>query len=261
MKSTENKNNTIQRRKMILQLLADKGEVYVRELSKYFKVSEVTIRNDLEQLEQKNMLLRARGGAIRLESNVGVDQHLSEKTRLNYQKKARIGKKAASLIQGNDTIIVDSGTTTAELVKNLPNDKELTVITNAINIANHLLGKPNVSIIMLGGYLRKNSFSLIGPLAESSMKNFFVDKVFLGVDGFDTKIGIYTPNIEEAYLNQMMINNSREVILLADSTKFKRKSLTFICALDRIDTVITDDGISPEDRKRMEDSGVRVIVA
>lgn len=260
MKPADTKNTTIQRRKMILQMLAEKGEVYVLELSELFKVSAVTIRNDLEQLEQKNMLLRARGGAIRLESNVGVDQHLSEKTRLNYQKKARIGKKAASLILGNDTIIVDSGTTTAELVKNLPADKELTVITNAINIANHLLSKPNVNIIMLGGYLRKNSFSLIGPLAESSMKNFYVDKVFLGVDGFDTRVGIYTPNIEEAHLNQMMINNSREVILLADSTKFKRKSLTFICALDRIDTVITDDGIAPEDRKRMEDSGVKVIV-
>jgi DeoR family transcriptional regulator, aga operon transcriptional repressor len=261
MKKKGSKSNTIQRRKEILQILSEKGEVYVQELSKAFDVSEVTIRNDLEQLEQKNHLIRARGGAMKMEASVGIDPHLSKKTKLNYPAKARIGKKAASLILDNDTIIIDSGTTTAEVVKNIPKLAGLTVITNAINIANHLIGRDEIDIIILGGFLRKNSYSLIGPLAEKNMKNIFVDKVFLGVDGFDTKHGIFTPNIEEASLNQLMINNAKEVILVADSSKFLRRSLAFICALDRIDCVVTDDAILPDDKKRLEDAGIKVIIA
>jgi DeoR family transcriptional regulator of aga operon len=135
------------------------------------------------------------------------------------------------------------------------------VITNALNIANQLVSVPNVNLIIPGGVLRKNSLSLIGPLAEKSFRNFFVDKVFLGVDGFDTMNGISTPNIEEASLNQIMIEVAREVIVVADSSKFLRKSLAFICKLDRIDTVITDSGISADDKKRLEDAGIKVIIA
>lgn len=261
MKKKGSKSNTIQRRKEILRLLSEKGEIYVQELSKTFDVSEVTIRNDLDQLEQKNHLIRARGGAMKPEGSVSIDPHLSKKTKLNYPAKALIGKKAASLILDHDTIIIDSGTTTAEVVKNIPPITGLTVITNAINIANHLIGKEGVDIIILGGFLRKNSYSLIGPLAEKNMKNFFVDKVFLGVDGFDTRHGIFTPNIEEASLNQLMINNAKQVILVADSSKFQRRSLAFICALDRIDFVVTDDAILPDDRKRLEDAGIKVLIA
>jgi DeoR family transcriptional regulator of aga operon len=257
----EDSNNTIQRRKRILEILAEKGELYIPELSKMFEVSEVTVRNDLKSLEVKNLLLRARGGAIRFEQFVGMDPGLSEKTKLHFIEKVRIGKKAASLIHESDTIIVDSGTTTAEVVKNLPPVKKLTVITNALNIANNLIGKPNINLIIPGGYLRQNSHSLIGPLAEKNLKNFYVDKVFIGVDGFDVHTGIYTPNVEEAHLNQIMIEIAREVILVTDSSKFLRKSLAFICPVNRIDVVVTDDGISRENKKALEDSGVKVLIA
>lgn len=257
----DDNNNTIQRRKRILEMLAEKGDIYIPELSRLFDVSEVTIRNDLKSLEEKNLLLRARGGAIRFENFVSMDPGLSEKTRLHFVEKVRIGKKAASLIHESDTIIVDSGTTTAEVVKNLPPLKELTVITNALNIANNLIGKPNIKLIIPGGYLRQNSHSLIGPLAEKNLKNFYVDKVFIGVDGFDVHLGIYTPNVEEAYLNQIMIEISREVILVTDSSKFLRKSLALICPIGRIDVVVTDEGISKEDQRILEDSGVKVLIA
>jgi DeoR family transcriptional regulator of aga operon len=253
--------STIQRRKKILEIITEKGEVYIPELGRLFDVSEVTIRNDLKSLEEKNLLLRARGGAIRFENFVGMDQALSEKTKIHFQEKVRIGKKAASLIHESDTIVVDSGTTTAEVVKNLPQLKELTVITNALNIANYLVGKPNVKLIIPGGNLRLNSHSLIGPLAEKNLRNFYVDKAFIGVDGFDTRIGIFTPNIEEAHLNQIMIDISKEVILVTDSSKFARKSLALICSVNHVDIVVTDDGISAEDKQRLEDSGVRVIIA
>jgi DeoR family transcriptional regulator of aga operon len=258
-RSTE--ESTVSRRKKILELLSKTGEVLVQKLSKEFLVSEVTIRNDLDQLEKKNMLIRARGGAIKMEAGVGLDQRLADKHKINYAEKARIGKRAAQLVSEGDTIIIDSGSTTAEMVKNLPDFQDLTVITNALNIANQLMVKPYVNMIIPGGYLRKNMLSLVGPQAEKSLRNFNVDKAFLGVDGLDTKHGIFTPNVEEARLNELMIEVSKEVILLADSSKFKKRSFAFICLINQIDKVITDNKIPEDDKKRLLDAGVEVIIA
>ncbi|MBN8577234.1 MAG: DeoR/GlpR transcriptional regulator [Cytophagales bacterium] len=257
---SRNQDSTVTRRKEILELIAEKGEVFVEVLSRKFGVSEVTIRNDLDQLEQKNMLIRARGGAIKLETGVGIDQRLADKNKINFQEKSRIGKKATELITESDTIIIDSGSTTAEMVRNLPDFQDLTIITNAMNIANQLVTRPNVNVIIPGGYLRKNSLSLVGPQAEKSLRNFNVDKAFLGVDGFDTRQGLYTPNVEEARLNEIMIEISKEVILLTDSTKFSKRSFAFICSVREIDKVITDGGVKDDDRKRLEDAGVELII-
>jgi DeoR family transcriptional regulator of aga operon len=254
------RHTTVGRRKQILHLLAEDGQVFVEELSKRFEVSEVTIRNDLGQLEKKNTLIRARGGALKMDSGVAKDQRLSDKARINFEEKSRIGKKAAEMVQESNTIIIDSGSTTSELVRHLPDFQDLTVITNAFNIANQLITRPHISMIMPGGYLRKNSLSLVGPLAEKSLRIFNVDKVFLGVDGFDTKQGIFTPNLEEARLNEIMIEISKEVIILVDSSKFKRRSLALICTLDKIHKVVTDKNISPEDLSRLQDSGIEVIL-
>ena len=253
--------STVSRRKKILQMLSDSGQVLVDDLSKEFSVSEVTIRNDLDQLEKKNQLIRARGGAIKLQSGVGLDQRLADKHKINYPEKARIGKRAAQLVSEADTIIIDSGSTTAEMVKNLPDFQDLTVITNALNIANQLMIKPYINMIIPGGYLRKNMLSLVGPQAEKSLRNFNVDKAFLGVDGLDTRHGIFTPNVEEARLNEIMIEVSKEVILLADSSKFKKRSFAFICQINQIDKVITDNKIPDDDKKRLLDAGVEVIIA
>jgi DeoR family transcriptional regulator, aga operon transcriptional repressor len=259
---TTNQHNTVDRRMKILKKLSLNDQVFVNELSKEFGVSEVTIRNDLEQLESKNLLIRARGGAMSATQVVSYDLQLGEKHKLNMAEKSRIGKAAARLINDSDTVILDSGTTTLEITRNLASSlNNVTIITNALNIANQLVSSPNLNLIIPGGVLRKNSLSLIGPLAEKSFKNFFVDKVFLGVDGFDTMNGISTPNIEEASLNQIMIDVAREVIVVADSSKFLRKSLAFICKLDRIDAVITDSGITVDDKKRLEDAGVKVLIA
>ncbi len=254
-------NSTVERRKIILSKLTEEGQVLVHELSHQFDVSEVTIRNDLDQLEKKNMLIRARGGAIKMEGGVGIDYRISDKDKLHLEEKIRIGKRAAKMIKDRDTIVIDSGTTTAEIVKNLPPVSDLTVVTNALNIVNQLITFHNVNVIIPGGYLRRTSLSLVGPLAEKNLQNLYVDKVFLGVDGFDTRHGVYTPNIEEAHLNQLMIGLAREVILVADSSKFLRKSLAYICDLEKIHTVITDEGISEEDRKRIEDAGINLILA
>jgi DeoR family transcriptional regulator of aga operon len=259
---TENKKrSTVNRRNQIIIKIQDKGQVLVDELSKEFGVSEVTIRNDLEQLERKNMLIRARGGAINHEPRVRIDHRLNEKGKLNFKEKAAIGRQAAKLIKEGETIIIDSGTTTIEIIKNISHLKELTLISNALNIVNELSDSPDFNVIIPGGYLRKTSMSMVGPMAEKNLKNLHVDKVFLGVDGFDTKMGIYTPNIEEAHLNEIMINIANEVIIVADSSKFKRRSFAYICPINKIHTVVTDKGIETEDKKRLEDAGIKVWVA
>jgi DeoR family transcriptional regulator of aga operon len=255
------KKTTVDRREKIMKMLAENGKVYVHELSALFEVSEVTIRNDLDQLEKKNHLIRARGGALKMEGQVALDFNLSEKHQLHYAEKARIGKKAAGLIGDSETIILDSGTTTAEIARNLMGVENVSVVTNAINIVNILVKCPSINVIIPGGYLRKNSLSLVGPFASKNLKSLYVDKAFIGVDGFDPSLGAFTPNIEEAFLNEIMIDIAKEVILVADSSKFNRKSLAHICPVSRIDVIITDEGISPSDKKKLEDHGVRVIIA
>ncbi|MBN8851558.1 MAG: DeoR family transcriptional regulator [Sphingobacteriales bacterium 50-39] len=252
--------STVSRRKEILRLLNENGRVFVEELSNTFSVSKVTIRKDLDQLEQKNVLIKARGGALKIDTLV-PDQRVTDKIKLNFEEKARIGKKAAELIRESENILIDSGSTTSELVRNLPDFQDLTIITNAFTIANQLLSKPNINMIVPGGYFRKNSQSLVGPLAEKSLRNFHVDKVFLGVDGFDTRLGIFTPIPEEARLNEVMIEISKEVIVLADSTKFNKKSFAFICPLESIHKVVTDSKIHTDDKQRLQDAGIEVIIA
>lgn len=255
------KRHTVERRKKILNILNEKGQVFVHELSDQFGVSEVTIRNDLDLFESKKLLLRSRGGAMKYESSVGIDYQISDKDKIYYAEKIKIGKKAAALVKEGETIIIDSGTTTMEIAKNLDPNHTINVITNAFNIANQLINSQNINIIVPGGTLRKNSHSLVGPLAEKSLKNFYVDKVFIGVDGFDTTQGVFTPNIDEASLNQVMIDIAKEVILVADSSKFQRRSLAFICPLNKINIVVTDENISKEDLKRLQDAYIKVIIA
>jgi len=261
MEEKKKKRSTVERRKRILSMLHEEGQVFVHELSEQFKVSEVTIRNDLDLFESKKLLIRSRGGAMKYENNVNVDFQISEKDKINYTEKGKIGKKAASLISDGETIIIDSGTTTMEIAKHMDVKVSLNVITNAFNIVNQLINLQNVNIIVPGGTLRKNSHSLVGPLAEKNLRSFYVDKVFIGVDGFDPALGAFTPNIEEASLNQIMIDISKEIILVADSSKFSRRSLAFICPLERIDTIVTDDKIDKDDKRKLMDAGIKVIIA
>jgi len=250
--------NTISRRVKILEVLNSEGQVTVSELSKKFNVSEVTIRNDLSHLAGKELLIKTRGGGLKTQ-RVGIDQHLNDKAKINSKEKQAIGKKAAELINDNDTIIIDSGTTTIEIAKNLSRIKNLTVITNALNIASQLI-RDEIKVIVLGGILRTASLSLTGPIGENSIKNFYCDKCFLGVDGIDSQSGIYTPNLEEAHLNRMMINASKEVIIVTDSNKFKRKSFAHIAPITKVNMIVTDSKIPEDELKNLQNMGIKVIL-
>jgi DeoR family transcriptional regulator of aga operon len=252
--------STADRRSQILALLEEHGQVDVQQLSNRFKVSSVTIRNDLAYLENKNLLYRTRGGAIK-QTKVAMDLALSEKARKHAEEKRRIGRKAVELIQEGDTIILDSGTTTMEIARQLKNFQNLTVITHALNIATELAGSKGIEIIMPGGMVRAKSFSLVGSQAEKILRDYYCDKLFLGVDGIDTSWGISTPSVSEAQLNRVMVEISRETIVVTDHSKFDKRSFAFIVPIDKIDRVITDEGIAEKDRQSLLTQRVELIIA
>lgn len=261
MDRSSNKS-TVSRRANILEELDAKGQVTVSDLSQKFNISTVTIRNDLAHLEKQNMLIRARGGAIKVKYyRMEIDPTVSEKQKEYLKEKQKIAKAAIKLIEEGDTIVLDSGSTTSEIAKSLEQFKNLTIITNALNIGIILSEYEDFNVFMSGGVLRKSSLSLIGALAGENFKNFYCDKLFLGVDGFDTNYGLSTPSIEEAYVNSIMIGMAKKVIVVTDSRKFLRRRFAFIAPLTKIHTVVTDAGIREEDVSRLKNHGIEVIIA
>lgn len=255
-------SSTPERRDYILQQLAKNGTVRVKDVSNRFGVSEVTIRKDFVILEMKNLLLRVRSGAIRLNHNyIGDDYSIKEKQQRNFKEKQLIGKAAAALICENDTIIFDSGTTTLEVSKNLSKFQNLSIITNALNIAIVLNDYNRFPVIIPGGYLREKSMSLVGPSAEEFLKKFYCDKLFLGIDSFSIERGVSTPSMEEASMNQTMISISKEVIAVCDSSKFGTHSFATIAPVNKINILVTDSGIDSKIKAELERIGIKVIIA
>ncbi|AWW29997.1 DeoR/GlpR transcriptional regulator [Echinicola strongylocentroti] len=249
---------TAQRRSRILEVLDEHGQVNVSELSSSLGVSEVTIRNDLANLERNKLLVRAHGGAFKT-NNMALP--VTEKKKINLDLKRKIGKKAVSLIEENDSIILDSGTTTFEISNNLAKFERLTVISNALDIVNNLASYDNLEVMMPGGFLKEFSMSLVGPMAERNLKQLHCNKLFLGVDGFKPDVGVFTHYMEEAYLNQIMIDIAEEVIVVSDSTKFKKIGLAFIAGFNKVNKVVTDDRIEVEHVKMLERNNVEVVIA
>lgn len=254
--------STLERRLEILEKISKNSLVKVNDLVEKYKVSAVTIRKDLTYLEKKNQLIKVRGGAI---ANKDLKEvyvpSITEKTTVRQTEKKSIGLAAAALIKENDTIIIDSGTTTLEIVRNLQAFKNLTIITNALNIAVELCEYNKFNIIMPGGNLIQSTLSLGGFMAEASLKQFYCDKLFMGVDSFSIDRGLSTPVAEEARINQIMISIAKEVIAVCDSSKFNKRGFAFIASVAEVDTIITDAGIPEDIHKTLLEMGKHVIIA
>jgi DeoR family transcriptional regulator of aga operon len=249
-----------ERHQLILKKLQDTGHVNVQELSTQMNVSDVTIRKDLILLEDKGLLFRTHGGASKTNPYTN-DKPVAEKERLNAEEKKQIAKAATAMIGHNDSIIIASGTTVLAFARSIHPEKHLTVITSALNVALELSQHQNVEVLQLGGQLRQNSSSVMGPYAEQILSDVACSMVFLGVDGIDLEMGLTTTSLMEARLNQKMIEAAQVAVVLADSSKFGKRGLGKICTLDQIQYVITDSGVSPEIVKLLEEKGVTVIIA
>ncbi|HBC6240390.1 TPA: DeoR/GlpR transcriptional regulator [Citrobacter freundii] len=252
--------DNLRRREQIIDLLCDQGSVRVEPLSVHFGVSSVTIRNDLRYLEQKGCVMRSYGGAV-LNQHFALDRPLQDKDRLNRDVKTRIAEKAASFVKYGDTLILDSGSTTTLIPPMLKNRRDLVVMTNALNIAWELANFERVDVMILGGNVRQSVYSLYGPSAEHQLRQYRFDKLFLGVDGFCLEAGITTPHPGEAHLNQVMCEVAQEVTVVADSSKFGRKSFCMISEISGIDRVITDSGIPENYHRTLIQLGVDVVIA
>lgn len=248
----------IARHSDILKVLDEKDHVLVQDLCEKFNVSSVTIRKDLNYLESLGLLFRNHGGASKY-VRYAYEKNVGEKENINVEAKQSIAKAALQMIQENDCIILASGTTMHYLARMLVNFGRLTVLTSSLRVALELCNNPNINIIQLGGEVRKSSTSIVGSISETILKQFSCNKLFLGVDGIDLDFGISTSNAAEAHLNQLMIECSDKVVILADSSKLNKKGFGRIATLDQIDCLITDDGILKEDRKGLEEVGVSVI--
>lgn len=247
-----------ERHKAILELLREAGSVDVGTLSRQLEVSAVTIRKDLDLLEEKRLLYRTHGGAILADPYIAT-RKVSEKEKLHPEVKRRIGQKAAELLSPQDALIIASGTTVQAFARCIANMK-MTVITSAMNVAMELLDKPDIEIIQLGGIIRHSSASAVSEYAVRMLDNFACNKLFLGVDGIDPVYGLSTTHLQEACLNRAMIRAATKTIVLADSSKFGRRGFSKICDLSDIDIVITDSGISPKMLEAMAEQGVKVTV-
>src|SRR5438477_4612836 len=233
---------TEQRRRNLLDLVDQQGQVTVADMVKRFAISAVTVRSDLDALASLGAEVRSHGGAVRrLEAT--QDYPLGTKETLHREEKIRIGKAAAELVQPGETIILDSGTTTAEVARHLKRMKvqSLTVITNALNIAVELADAPGISLIMIGGLLRPVACSFVGPQAEAMMNEFHANCLFLAVDGFDLENGPSTPDLLDAQLNNVMMRSAKEVNVVTDFSKLGRRSESKIGPFDRMRRLITDN--------------------
>jgi DeoR family transcriptional regulator of aga operon len=235
-----------ERRRRILEILDAQERATVEELVGRFGVSAVTIRGDLDALSSVGAVVRSHGGALkRVEA---PDEPITVKETLHHAEKARIAQAAIRMIRDGETIILDSGTTTAEIARQIKTSevRSLNVITNALNLAMELANLPHVRVIMIGGLLRQMAYSLVGPSAEHALRGLHADRLFLGVDGLDPEIGLMTPDVHEAKLNAIMIEIARETVVVADASKFQRRSLSVIAKLDKVNKLITDDKAPPD---------------
>lgn len=248
-----------ERRRHILSLVQSQGRVLVGELARALGISQITIRKDLEHLHSRGLVQRTHGGALRLQSGALFDPSLQEKQKQHAQEKQRIAEEAARMVQEGQCVMLDSGTTTAAVAHALKRYSQLTLITNAVNIAAEL-SNTNFEVILIGGTLRKNSFSLVGPLAEDVLEEMHADILFLGVDGFDVETGITTPNFLESRVNRAMVRASRRVVVVCDSTKFNRRSLSRIVPTSAIHCVITDANLPREIADALRSQNVELIL-
>lgn len=233
--------DTSRRRQEISTLVRERGSVQVTDLSERYGVSMQTIRKDLHFLAKKGVAERSYGGAISADAvNVVAELPLETKRAANPDAKARIGALAAAMVQPGDSVVLDSGTTTLQIAHHLPDDEEITVLTNDLDILCALARKERIRVVMLGGALRRRNRAFYGAQTESALSDLHVDKLFLGVDGFDFERGITTHYEPEAMLNRKMAKAARQVIAVTDRSKFGKVCLHRILNVEEIDDLVTD---------------------
>jgi DeoR/GlpR family transcriptional regulator of sugar metabolism len=252
-----------ERQAKILQLIREKGFVENEELASIFKVTRATIRRDLKALREQSLIRLDHGGSYDVDFLASGREPVYEtKVYVNKEQKRMIGQAAVDLIRDNETIILDSGTTNAQIAHQLRNQhlENVTVITCDIVVAQTLGAVKNIKVIVLGGILRRSFYSLYGPYTELALRNIRANKLFLGIDAASMDVGVSNIVLEEVPMKQLMIQNSDQVIIVADSSKFGINAPYKVCSWADIDHVITDDRIEKSYSEFLYNKGISPIV-
>ncbi len=250
----------------LLELLTGTGRITVEDAAARLSVSQATIRRDLDQLSQQQMITRTRGGAVA--NGVSYDLPLRYKTAKHSAEKQRIGAAAAALVAPGMVVGLNGGTTTTEVARALAvrpdlvttrDGAQLTVVTNALNIANELLVRSRMKIVVTGGVVRPQSFELVGPLAGGILRELTLDIALLGVDAIDVRLGAAAHHEGEAAMNNLMVARARQVVIIADSSKLGQHAFARICPVERVNTLVTDAAASTETVAAFKAAGVDVV--
>ncbi|MFI9645681.1 DeoR/GlpR family DNA-binding transcription regulator [Streptomyces sp. NPDC052040] len=248
----------------LLELLVARGRLDVEEAATELGVSAATIRRDFDQLAEQQMLVRTRGGAV--VHGVSYELPLRYKTARRVSEKQRIAEAVAGLIAHGEAVGLTGGTTTTEVARALAvrgdlatGSPALTVVTNALNIANELAVRPQFKIVVTGGVARPQSYELIGPLADGVLGGISLDVAVLGVVALDVTHGAAAHDEAEAAINRLLCERAERVVVAADSSKLGQRAFARICGVESVDTLVTDVAVTAEAVRRFEEAGVRVI--
>jgi len=248
-------------------MLAAKGSLSVEQIATDFDVSPATVRRDLDELAEQKLLSRTRGGAIR--HSVAYELPLRYRTARQHDEKQRIAVKAASMVSAGVGGGLNGGTTTTAVAHELAmradllaeqgrDDFAFVVVTNALNIANQLVVRPQIKTVVLGGVARGRSYELIGPLATGSLADLQMDVMFLGVDALSRSQGPAANHEGEAEVNRLMVQHSRQVVVVADGSKLERHAFCRICGIADVDILVTDAGADPITVNELQALGITV---
>jgi len=252
-----------ERRSLIAQMVLEKGKVHVASLVEQFRVTETSIRRDLTLLEASHRLKRIHGGAIPIPGSSRTDS-FAEKKELHIKAKERIGRVAAEMIKPKDILLLDSGTTTLQVIRHIPtalrSSNMVTLVTNSQPIAQEVLTWPSPNLIILGGLYLADYQATVGPQTLAQLQELTADKVFLGMDGLTLGSGVTTANILMAEVDKMMVEHSRQVILVTDSSKIGRVGFVPVKPINAFHTLITDTNAPPDTIQGIREMGVEVIL-
>lgn len=249
-----------ERKQKIFNYVQVNERASVQELALHFGVSESTVRRDLKDLEEGGHLRRTHGGAVAIQSDNSEPPFIEKEDRFRLQKEA-IAKAAAALIQEEDTVLLDAGSTTYYLAKELKGFSRLTVITNSVVVAQELGHLPNISLVLTGGAVRPETLAMVGPVAERTLEMVRVNKTFLAINGLDPSHGLTTPTLGEAEMKRKMIQVGKQVILLADHSKYAKVSFAKVADIKDVHLLVTDSQFPAMGLSQLEEAGVEVQIA
>jgi DeoR family fructose operon transcriptional repressor len=246
------------RQKQVLRFIEEHGSVQVRDLIEHFGVSEATVRRDLDDLAARDLVQRTHGGAVARAPSTSFEALYEEKRGEFAAEKRRIAEAAVKVIRDGETVILDSGSTTLEVARNLAGHRGLTVITYDLFIATAVSFDPSTTVVVPGGSRREGFNTLIGPLTEAFFRGVRVDRTILSADAVDVAFGVSNATFAECAIKQLLIEAGRQVLLVADASKFGKQALAKVCSVGSLDLIVTDASLGEPDRRALEQAHVEL---